>query len=726
VSEQPPRAEAFPSQPARWLHLVAVSSLAVLQPVLDQIGAAPTFLVHHGATTPRVVLLVAALALVPATLLWTVQAAAAAAKEALGRAALFGGLGCLVLLAALPALRRTGLGDAGSLVGALGVAVLAAAGYRRWSAVRSYVSLLALGALVFPLAFFWRGDVRAALGGAAGAALQEGTATSPEIRLARPVVIVLFDELPLQSLLDDGFEIDGRAFPSFARLAATSTWFRNFTTSHNETIGALPALLTGRRVARAPPVTHASHPHNLLAAVPVDQRHAVFESETRLLPAGAAPAEAWSSGVVLADVAVLYGRSVLPASLARRLPEVGERWGHFWSGATDSSREGADRAPAWAVDERAQRFAELLDRLEAVEEPGLFYAHVMLPHSPWQILPSGRLYRWRGLSLRGAVAPPLSRLSQRAADPAYLRLERQRHLLQLQFADRLLGLLLDRLEATGRLDDTVLAVLSDHGRSFTPARDGRSLEGNPDPEAVLRVPLFVKQPGQRSGRAIDRNVESIDFLSTLAEAAGFVVSWPTEGESGYQEGPGRPTKICHDRHGREHRFAGQLEWSAAVGERDIEAAIAGDPFRFFRLGPYRHLVGRALDTLEVEAAGGAELTLAGGEALAHYDSGASVRPVYLLGRARWPMPDSSGAPVEGSDPAVHDALHLAFALAGRIVAVTQTLAPVELVAGQATADVAVLLPEDELVAGSNELAVYTVAGLAAAPRLRRVTGLSGG
>lgn len=60
-----------------------------------------------------------------------------------------------------------------------------------------------------------------------------------------PVVLVVFDELPLATLLRRDGDIDARLFPGFAELQRRSTWYRNTTTSETFTKEARPALLTG-------------------------------------------------------------------------------------------------------------------------------------------------------------------------------------------------------------------------------------------------------------------------------------------------------------------------------------------------------------------------------------------------------------------------------------------------------------------------------------------------
>ena len=78
---------------------------------------------------------------------------------------------------------------------------------------------------------------------------------------------------------------------------------------------------------------------------------------------------------------------------------------------------------------------------------------------------------------------------------------RQRHLLQAQYTDRLVGLVLDRFQATGEnYDDAVVVVASDHGASFEPGRSVRSIEDRSNPRRHRRRPTADQGPGQERGR----------------------------------------------------------------------------------------------------------------------------------------------------------------------------------------------------------------------------------
>ncbi|HRK48306.1 MAG TPA: hypothetical protein PK324_21940, partial [Nocardioides sp.] len=67
------------------------------------------------------------------------------------------------------------------------------------------------------------------LAAAAGAVITSASTTDAVLRgwTSAPVVLVVLDEFPLASLLDEGDRIDAEQFPNLARLAEDATWFRN-------------------------------------------------------------------------------------------------------------------------------------------------------------------------------------------------------------------------------------------------------------------------------------------------------------------------------------------------------------------------------------------------------------------------------------------------------------------------------------------------------------------
>jgi arylsulfatase A-like enzyme len=100
--------------------------------------------------------------------------------------------------------------------------------------------------------------------------------------------------------------------------------------------------------------------------------------------------------------------------------------------------------------------------------------------------------------------------------PAYMGLIKQ--------CDDQLGRLLDHLEATGRMEDTMIVVTSDHGDYL-----GDHWLGEKDlfHEPSVKIPLIIYDPRREAdatrGTTCDALVESIDLAATFVEAGGGTV-----------------------------------------------------------------------------------------------------------------------------------------------------------------------------------------------------------
>ena len=167
-------------------------------------------------------------------------------------------------------------------------------------------------------------------------------------------------------------------------------------------------------------------------------------------------------------------------------------------------------------DDPTARFRQILAAVSGSDpRPPLLFLHTSLPHVPWRFLPDGRR--------QYAAATPGLRQgewvgAQWQADQAF-----QRHLLQTEYADRLLGPLLARLRATGLYDRALIVVTADHGVSF---RAG-------DRRRCRRRPTSTTWPACRSSsrrRASARHgvvggvVRTIDVLPTIARELGVRLS----------------------------------------------------------------------------------------------------------------------------------------------------------------------------------------------------------
>ena len=224
-----------------FAHLAALSAFAVAQPLFDLLGESPDFFAVRGSTRWDIVVFALAVVLVPPAALVAVEAIAGLISEQLRRAlhlvfvAVIAGVVIVQVLERATDLSSTRLLIA--LAALLGAAV--ALLYWRLPPVRTLLTVLSAAPLAF-LLYFLLGSPVADL----------TLADDPNVALASvdaraPVVLVVFDEFPVSSLLDGNGEIDAVRYPNFAELAHGSTWFRNATTVSYSTTQAVPAILTG-------------------------------------------------------------------------------------------------------------------------------------------------------------------------------------------------------------------------------------------------------------------------------------------------------------------------------------------------------------------------------------------------------------------------------------------------------------------------------------------------
>jgi arylsulfatase A-like enzyme len=136
-------------------------------------------------------------------------------------------------------------------------------------------------------------------------------------------------------------------------------------------------------------------------------------------------------------------------------------------------------------------------------------------------LPPGELERWKDFMPQASPYPPDQ---QERVDKHRLR---YRELLMS--VDNALGGLMRELKARGRFDNALIIVSSDHGESFERGFLGHG--GHALHEAVIRVPLLIKLPGQSSGRVISQAVSQVDIVPTIQDILGLKPLIATEGRS---------------------------------------------------------------------------------------------------------------------------------------------------------------------------------------------------
>ena len=156
--------------------------------------------------------------------------------------------------------------------------------------------------------------------------------------------MIVFDEFPVATLIDEQGGIRAEDFPGFARLAEDGTWFRNAVGSHERTEEALPTILSGNVAPLDEKVpTAAEYPETLFTLLGGSYRVSASESVTELCP-----------------TTVCVGGS------RERLP-----WGYRWQSlGSDLSVVGRARLPPHPARIRAPPDRPELGRFRRPRDPG--------------------------------------------------------------------------------------------------------------------------------------------------------------------------------------------------------------------------------------------------------------------------------------------------------------------------------------------------------------------
>ena len=686
---RPAAAASTPSWPVAALHLTALWSFGFVQPLFDLLSHNADFFIARGNTAGDILRFALALVVAPPVLLLALEALAAAASRRLRRwlhlafvAVLSGAFALELLKGPLPARSAVLL----PVAAAAGLAF--AASYARAPSVRSFVTVLGPAPLIFLALFLVFSPVSELLRPEARAQ----AATGPPART--PVVLVIFDELPTISLMAGDGRIDAARYPSFARLARESTWYRNATTVSDSTPRAVPAILTGLRPSehrRLP--TSRSYPHSVFTLLGRRYEQHVVEPVTDICPPGICPQGARESTgermrSLASDLGIVSGHLVLPDDIGSSLPPIDRGWADF---------NANDRAPTRGLGPRRARERPRADwwalRVQEAEagiasvhrqtgRPPLHVIHFVAPHVPWRYFPSGLRYPEPG----AADIPGLIPQHGWGPNRDLVRQGWQRHLLQVGFTDRQVGRLMRRLKRAGLWDRALVVVVADHGGSFRPSESRRPVEAVNFAD-IAGVPLFVKRPRQRSGRIDDRPVRTIDVLPTIAAAVGGAHDWRFDGSP--LDAPHRDATLRVNNH-NEHR---DLTTTFAAFRRARDAQLRQQLRLFppgraslFRLGPQAHLIGRRVSTLRRRPATDRGTVDRAAE-YRRVDPGSGVVPAFVTGR------------LDRREPA---GLALAVAIDGRIRATTRSWRQ-----GGGTRFSA-LVPPAALRAGAHTVEVFAV------------------
>jgi arylsulfatase A-like enzyme len=155
------------------------------------------------------------------------------------------------------------------------------------------------------------------------------------------------------------------------------------------------------------------------------------------------------------------------------------------------------------------------DEIVKIPQPFLGYFHFMPPHKPYTT------HR----DFYGAFKDDGLQYIKKAQDPfapvhsaRFMLSQRMEYDEYILYLDREFGKFFNRLESSGRLENTWLIFTSDHGELFE-----RGIQGHITPslyQPVVRVPLMIFQPGKKTRVDIYDKTSAVDLLPTILHLVG--------------------------------------------------------------------------------------------------------------------------------------------------------------------------------------------------------------
>ena len=685
-----------------FLQIGTLNAFAVAQPIFDRMISNPQYLRLEGYSGFAIIFVVSMILLAIPLMVTASVATLRLVKLPKLAAAIFSITG--TLLAALVIniafrwlqwrfnLRTAGVPDMFLASLSLPLAVGCAWVYGRLNWPRQILNLAAIGIVLFPLNLLSTPAMRVELLGIQVKKSIDLRADNPV-----PIVMIVFDGLCSMALLNERHEIDAVRYPSFARLANQSTFYRNATSVHSRTAHALPAILTGQlpRPQGVSPIEN-EYPANLFRLIHDTEQYdlTVFEPVTFLCPTELRQLD---QTMLFTEQVTRLTDMLLRVYVATTVPADFDVFQHLipkvWFGfPLDESgwHRPAKGLVRYSWDQGQDVQADHFTRtLKPTEKPGFHFLHLVIPHDPWCYLPSGKSYLPNSGIEELSLGTHGSGGAEWGNDELFVNLGWQRYLLQLQFADRCLGKILDQLEVTGEFNRSLLVVVADHGMAFVAGQDRRT-PANETLADLMSVPLFIKTPQQSSGHTTDRSVETIDVLPTIADVIQMPLASVVDGASLIDENvAARPRKTMHFDYDQVTVMNPEFPQRFNYVTRMLAVFGSGsDNDRMWKLDTIPALVG--IDLAACDVGVGSRWTcrlIRGGEKME--PTHAAFVPCYFLGRLVGPKMTQ---PVE-----------IAIALNGRIECTTRTC-----LNAATSHEWTALLRDDLFQTGLNKLQFYEV------------------
>lgn len=271
--------------------------------------------------------------------------------------------------------------------------------------------------------------------------------------------------------------------PSLDRLAGQSDVWLDAYSAFNVTNPSFASILTGL----------------------YGKNHGVYDLKTPLPP----------SHVTLAELLSGAGYDTLAFISARHLGDHNSGLGQGFAEVRTATEHSAAETPvdgvmAWLADRAGQ------------DKPFFIWLHLFDPHTP-HTPPQPYALGFRPGSAMG-LSPvrtwtPFRQPEPRGFADPILGGQGDLYDGEVAYLDRQTGRLLDFLESRGLLENTIVAVVADHGENL--GEHGIFYRHVGLFDTTTHVPLMIRWPGRKGeGRRIEGLVQTIDLFPTLAATAG--------------------------------------------------------------------------------------------------------------------------------------------------------------------------------------------------------------
>lgn len=382
------------------------------------------------------------------------------------------------------------------------------------------------GGLVLLAVGLWIARRRAALAWGAGVVALALAATVPDAYLAatspapavretlppaRPgapdVVLVVLDTVRASSLTTHGYQRD--TVPALSALAHEGTLFSDATSPSTWSLPSHASLFTGRY-----PSSHGAHGES----VALDQRYPTL---AQVLQSRGYETYCFTSNAWISDGLGLTRGFAWQDGTWKEVAGAGRNFAFIYRLLDGIGLAGGDKGGARVAD----NFARFVGARPRDARPMFVFLNFIEAHFPYHQIPNDYAQRYTDRSLGELEEISMALMAQQFGGPGRPLAQAQQPAIDMydggiQYTDVLLSRVVEALRARGRLDETVLVVLADHGEILG-EHGGFFGHGPSLYQHVIGVPFVVRYPPSiPAGLRVDTPVSTVAAFATILDLAG--------------------------------------------------------------------------------------------------------------------------------------------------------------------------------------------------------------